>query len=745
MRRLIAYATAGAVAVSFWHLSWSRFGERGILVPIFVAGALYFFWRGWCGEGRGYLAIAGATIGLSIHTYTSNRFLPLVILIFILSEFAFMGWKNLRSRMSRWREYSWDTIYLLLPALVTAAPLIYYFQRHRMAGYRLGVVSVFSKGWTSVETWSNLVSNTWHVAGMFVFQGDLDPGRNMAGRPVWDYLLGILFTIGLVVALTRWRHAEHRLILISLGVMLLPTILSVGAPNQLRALGALPATCLLVAIGLHWTYEQVTQRVYAFPPYVYSLLTIVILTFSCIWTIYDYFGRWAPSESTYRAFQGKAIAIVDYIDYVNRHLTDVDIYVPLRLYNNYPQIIFLTQRDFPQRRSFLNLTPQKRAELEGRESIILLTKDRTNLGAFVCLTQGLSGEEGTTLFLPPIRNLDHDQLRKALEEIDTNPHLIQDRYGRSLATAYRIEQQDKPWQFPNAPIYATKANFAGQIELVGYDISDHSLRPGETTWLALYWHRIGQVRDNYLAFAQVIDSNWRAWGGGGNEGDKLSLLPWSLPTLFWPADEIVPDFYEIHVSRQTPPGKYNLYVGLYQGSTGERLTITEPADLPVDDMFNVATLKIDHGEVNVTAIQHPLTVRLSDRIELLGYDIEARSIAAGDSLSLTLYWQATGNIPTDYTVFTHLLGTDERIWGQRDAQSQGGRNPTSTWAIGEIVRDEISIPISAEAPCQDYELEIGMYDLLTQARLPVTLDDQYTSPEDRLLVEGIQIVSCNSD
>ena len=611
-----------------------------------------------------------------------------------------------------------------------------------MAGYRIGVVSAFSQGWASSETWTNLASNAWHVASMFLLRGDIDSGRNMSGRPVWDYVLGTFFVIGCVIAIGRWRHAETRLILFSLGVMLLPTILSTDAPNHLRALGALPAACLLVSMGLDWVCGQIVRRGYSLPPYAYSAITIGVLAIGGTWTVYDYFLRWAPLETTYKAFQGEAVEIVNYIE---TYPPDTDVYLPLRVYNNYPQISFLTLQDFPQRRSFLNLSPVEQNDIQKHEAVVLLSEDRTNVSAFVCLTHILPNEKGSTVFMPHFKNLKNEELRSALQKIDENPTEIRDRYGKLLAVAFQVEPENKPWQISATMPYTVQANLADEIELEGYDLASHQVRPGERFWLTVYWRRIGQISDNYLGFAQAIDPNWRAWGDGGNEGDKLSLLPWSFPTLFWPQSEIVPDFYEVRVARDTPPGKYHLCVGMYQGSSGERLDIVQPQESPFGGMVKIATLSIGQEDIDLQAIQNPLKATLGNSVSLLGYDLDTNRVAPGTNLKLTLYWQATGTTSADYTVFTHLLDSSKRMWSGYDSQPQAGRNPTSMWAIGEVIKDELSILIPPETPFGDYELELGMYDLRTGTRLPIELVGRGDPVEDHLRIPGIQITTNDTD
>jgi len=142
--------------------------------------------------------------------------------------------------------------------------------------------------------------------------------------------------------------------------------------------------------------------------------------------------------------------------------------------------------------------------------------------------------------------------------------------------------------------------------------------------------------------------------------------------------------------------------------------------------------------------QHPMTVDLDGKVRLLGYDLDAESYKPGEVIGLTLYWQALMPMEEDYTVFTHLLGpynplTNGPLWGGYDSRLGGGTYPTTVWEAGEIVIDEYGIPIQAEAPPGEYQLEIGMYRLVTMERLPV-LDESGVVRDDRILLGTLQLV-----
>lgn len=111
-------------------------------------------------------------------------------------------------------------------------------------------------------TWNMLWYQITTTAGMFLGRGEVDPVFNLPGRPMLDPLSGVLFWLGVAGALWWWRRPSAALVLLWMAVPLfMGTTLTTGttlltpAPASTRALPALPAICLLIALGLEVIFE----------------------------------------------------------------------------------------------------------------------------------------------------------------------------------------------------------------------------------------------------------------------------------------------------------------------------------------------------------------------------------------------------------------------------------------------------------------------------------------------------------
>ncbi len=126
-------------------------------------------------------------------------------------------------------------------------------------------------------------------------------------------------------------------------------------------------------------------------------------------------------------------------------------------------------------------------------------------------------------------------------------------------------------------------------------------------------------------------------------------------------------------------------------------------------------------------------------VRLLGYGLSADTLYSGESLHLTLYWRALAKTQKDYTVFTHLMDEEGRIWGQKDNFPAGGTRPTSGWLVGEIVVDEYDIPVRGDAPPGEYTIEIGMYDLVSGERLTAFDAEGERLADDRVILTKVEV------
>jgi len=142
----IAAISSFLLAISFWHVNFSRISFAGILTPLCLVWGLYFFWLGLSSSRLRHFVLAGIFWGLGFHTYIAFRIMPLVFL-FALStywhaakkDFEHEKYEDIRNQIIR------GFAAFLVIAILVALPIGFYFYTHPQDFWgRTGQLSVFS-------------------------------------------------------------------------------------------------------------------------------------------------------------------------------------------------------------------------------------------------------------------------------------------------------------------------------------------------------------------------------------------------------------------------------------------------------------------------------------------------------------------------------------------------------------------------------------------------------------------------
>jgi hypothetical protein len=230
------------------------------------------------------------------------------------------------------------------------------------------------------------------------------------------------------------------------------------------------------------------------------------------------------------------------------------------------------------------------------------------------------------------------------------------------------------------------SQFALSGNPIGYDLPSRTYHTGDSIRLGTYW-RGGDGAHT----VELLAETGQVWGE-----EIVRLGDW----------EMVRYEHRFLISADAPSGQYDLVV----------------------DGSPIASLDIRQRNQNaLTAadvdIKNRLDVRFENGVQLLGYAIENETIAAGEPLHLTLYWQTDTPITGTYKVFTHLIGdvwnaeTGNFLWGQQDNEPVNGKRPLPTWRTGELIVDSYAMPTAINAVNGRYSLEVGLYNPVTGDRL----------------------------
>ena len=272
----------------------------------------------------------------------------------------------------------------------------------------------------------------------------------------------------------------------------------------------------------------------------------------------------------------------------------------------------------------------------------------------------------------------------------------------------------------------TNLNFADQLKLVGFSIGSRAIKPGDELPVNLFWQSLSNRLPNLIMFVQLQDTEGRALA--------LTERPPLYPTSKWSTKTSLRDLHKLRLPATIPPGTYQLAAGIL---------------LP--DKTRLQTPQGDQvvlGQVTVEARPHTfdrpqpqvaLNADFSGSAALIGYDLDYPAPpTAGDSISLTLYWQGGAGFERSWTVFAHIVDSEGRIWGQQDQLPASGEFPTTGWIPGEYIADTHLIQLKSDAPPGNYAVKVGLYDASspTFERVPV-------GGSDAVLLESIINLTAN--
>ncbi len=543
------------------------------------------------GSGLVWAALAGLFVGLAVHTHLSGRVLPAVLVASALWVLIRERRPSVLIRLSA----------ALLVAFLVAWPQIDYFrERPEMLGYRADQVSVLNPEVNEGDLFGTLLTSGWNLAKMPLFEGDRSWHHNIRRRPVFDdigskltFVLGLAVFAGWLLGRAgRAAQSAAFLLAITLGVMLMPSWLSIGAPNYVRLTGIWPALFLLPALGLDraaaWTEEWGPSRRASRPrtsagrsgltPIAtderYRAAALALLVIAPTWLLItsarDYFGEYAGRREVYDAFNGAAVERGQAL----AGLPPGPTYVTPALWN---QAVI----------RFLNIERPPRGTFDPSQGIVFPHADPVS---------------------DPERELDEaEPLVSARYAFDPADFEAADAFAGSWPSAEREDitgRADGPLaESVNMVTFAltddrmeailneiseleAPMTFGAHLRLERLSVEPALLRAGQPMVLEMVWTALAPTEFDHNFFLRLVSD---ADGSAIAEFDGPPLGG-SYPTDLWNPGERVLMPLRLELTDDAPAGPATLVHGWYDWRDGRRLPIDGDGD--GDGAAEIATLEV---------------------------------------------------------------------------------------------------------------------------------------------------------
>ncbi len=289
----IALFASFFLAISYWHLNFSRIGFRAILMPLIIVYGSYFFFKFLRKKEIPDFLYSAFFFGLGFYTYIAYQIIPLLVLIPLIAEFLKQK-KQKVSFLITWAIFAFLVFLFVLPLG------IYFYQNPSYLSSRTSSVSIFSQAHPLKIFLNNIIK----TIGMLFVRGDCNWRHNLACQPELFYFQQILFILGLFFAFLEIKRKKRKNIFIFLFswlfIMAIPELLTFEAiPHALRSIGIIPAVFIFVGFGAFKIFEVLKQKLK--PKTLFISIVILALIFSGV-TFYRYFFIWAKNQNTKNAF-----------------------------------------------------------------------------------------------------------------------------------------------------------------------------------------------------------------------------------------------------------------------------------------------------------------------------------------------------------------------------------------------------------------------------------------------------------
>ncbi len=265
---------AALVAVSYWHITLSRLGERIILTPLVISLFILTFTRALRGNRRWDFILAGVVLGVGLYTYQAVRLVPVVVLVGAALAFVF----HLRQRPGL-RRLVVNTVILAFVSFMIFLPLFAYslefpedFWR-RTSGRLLGddilqttdesgnLIARNATLGERLEAFAGnvpqLTTNFGNALLMYQWKGDVAWFQSASLKPAFDPLSGALLAVGLgawVYLMVKWRDPAVWLLPPAALILMFASAFSIAYPTEnpsaTRMSGTLPIVYLFAGLAM---------------------------------------------------------------------------------------------------------------------------------------------------------------------------------------------------------------------------------------------------------------------------------------------------------------------------------------------------------------------------------------------------------------------------------------------------------------------------------------------------------------
>jgi hypothetical protein len=290
-------------------------------------------------------------------------------------------------------------------------------------------------------------------------------------------------------------------------------------------------------------------------------------------------------------------------------------------------------------------------------------------------------------------------------------------FGLILLPAYLLPLYTPSPALAALPPQATPLNaqFGDVAILKGYALSAVDAQPGDRVYVTVYWLPLRRTSRPYSTYLHLLDRD----GLLVTQRDTYPGLGRNATTAWTPGKMFADSYLIVIPDTAYAPVEAHWETGLWQKDTGERAFVLGATGQPVAADVSVGQLSL---RPRPGTLPNPVDVNFGNRARLVGYQVNPRIIAPGETFDLTVYWKLA------------------KLEGGSKIEARVMTDNGQTWAEGSLeIKDTaqtLHLSLAPNTPPGLYDLTLSV--IQGQDKLPMIAADGHKL-DDTLPLTGVKV------
>lgn len=309
--RPLAVFGALLLAISGWHLHYSRLAFMVISWPLLEMITLFFLFLGMRTGRWLFYGLAGLAFGAGIYTYNAYP-------VFAVPLGLFLSWMLLQQQGPDLSQFLRRVALMIALAVFAALPMIIYAANTKndyLAHHRM--VSVLQTDrWKSgnlLDRADLVFDNARRYFSAAFWSGSPDHADGAGAEAMVDRLSLLLMIGGFAIFLWQWRRPSRIAVLLMVLLLPLGTILNTGGGKFRQTLGIVPFLAVLAAAPLALWWQRAGQLSTRWRRVSYAAIALIVCAIAYL-NLSFYFGEFPDTEVVKYTFAQELADASQYLD-----------------------------------------------------------------------------------------------------------------------------------------------------------------------------------------------------------------------------------------------------------------------------------------------------------------------------------------------------------------------------------------------------------------------------------------------